>query len=207
MVEIRFFVPGQSSRMRGSDACSDKSDAEDDDVDDLSAAQAFHEAIKERGRARPCLGRHHPKLRGGPRPDPQASLRRRHVPGLFAFTRQNVRLQDGVFEHIKVVPSTKRQPPYSLHCMLLPRFPLIVALWPSGCQRCFHLPIPSVSYRILSPIPSFLLNLPLPCYVGKKLLTTGRVTLKRKSPSSHAVKTLFYLVMEEYDLHRWLSEY
>ena len=47
MVEIRFFVPGQSSRVRGSDAGSNKSDAEDD-VDDVSAAQAFHEAIKEK---------------------------------------------------------------------------------------------------------------------------------------------------------------
>jgi structure-specific recognition protein 1 len=47
MVEIRFFVPGQSSRMRGSDAGSNKSDAEED-LDDVSAAQAFHEAIKEK---------------------------------------------------------------------------------------------------------------------------------------------------------------
>ena len=45
----------------------------------------------------------------------QGSLRRRHVPGLFASTRQNVRLQDCVFEHIKIIPSTKRCPPYSLH--------------------------------------------------------------------------------------------
>jgi structure-specific recognition protein 1 len=47
MVEIRFFVPGQSTRVRGSDAGSNKSDAEDD-VDDVSAAQAFHDAIKEK---------------------------------------------------------------------------------------------------------------------------------------------------------------
>lgn len=47
MVEIRFFVPGQSSRVRGSDAGSNKSDAEED-LDDVSAAQAFHEAIKEK---------------------------------------------------------------------------------------------------------------------------------------------------------------
>jgi structure-specific recognition protein 1 len=47
MVEIRFFVPGQSTRMRGSDAGSNKSDAEDDG-DDVSAAQAFHDAIKEK---------------------------------------------------------------------------------------------------------------------------------------------------------------
>jgi structure-specific recognition protein 1 len=47
MVEIRFFVPGQSTRVRGSDAGSNKSDAEDDG-DDISAAQAFHDAIKEK---------------------------------------------------------------------------------------------------------------------------------------------------------------
>ena len=47
MVEIRFFVPGQSTRLRGSDAGSNKSDAEDDG-DDLSAAQAFHDVIKEK---------------------------------------------------------------------------------------------------------------------------------------------------------------
>jgi len=48
MVEIRFFVPGQSSRMQGFDAGSNKSDAEDDNVDDVGAVQAFHEAIKEK---------------------------------------------------------------------------------------------------------------------------------------------------------------
>jgi structure-specific recognition protein 1 len=47
MVEIRLFVTGQSSCVRGSDEGSNKSDAEDD-VDDVSAAQAFHEAIKEK---------------------------------------------------------------------------------------------------------------------------------------------------------------
>lgn len=47
MVEIRFFVPGQSLRVRGSDAGSNKSDVEDDG-DDVSAAQAFHDAIKEK---------------------------------------------------------------------------------------------------------------------------------------------------------------
>ena len=47
MVEIRFFVPGQSTRVRGSDAGSNKSDAEDDG-EDISAAQAFHDAIKEK---------------------------------------------------------------------------------------------------------------------------------------------------------------
>ena len=41
-------MPGQSSRMRRSYAGSNKSDAEDDDVDDVSAAQGFHEVIKEK---------------------------------------------------------------------------------------------------------------------------------------------------------------
>jgi len=48
MVEIRFFVPGQSLRIRGSNGDSNKSDTEDDDVDDVGAVQAFHEAIKEK---------------------------------------------------------------------------------------------------------------------------------------------------------------
>lgn len=48
MVEIRFFVPGQSTRVRGSDAGSNKSDAEENDDDDVSAAQAFHDAVKEK---------------------------------------------------------------------------------------------------------------------------------------------------------------
>ncbi|KAI0004552.1 structure-specific recognition protein-domain-containing protein [Russula compacta] len=48
MVEIRFFVPGQSMRTRGSDAGSNKSEAEDDGGDDVSAAQAFHDAIKDK---------------------------------------------------------------------------------------------------------------------------------------------------------------
>ena len=33
--------------MRGSDAGSNKSDAEDDDVNDVSAVQVFHKVIKE----------------------------------------------------------------------------------------------------------------------------------------------------------------
>ena len=41
-------MPGQSSHMRRSDAGSNKSDAEDDDVDDVSAAQGFHKVIKEK---------------------------------------------------------------------------------------------------------------------------------------------------------------
>jgi len=48
MVEIRFFVPGQSTRARGSDAGSNKSDAEEEEDDDVSAAQAFHDAIKDK---------------------------------------------------------------------------------------------------------------------------------------------------------------
>ena len=47
MVEIRFFVPGQSTRARGSDAGSNKSDAEENE-DEVSAAQAFHDAVKEK---------------------------------------------------------------------------------------------------------------------------------------------------------------
>lgn len=47
MVEIRFFVPGQSTRVKGSDVGSNGSEAEDDG-DDISAAQAFHDAIKEK---------------------------------------------------------------------------------------------------------------------------------------------------------------
>ncbi|KAI0283941.1 structure-specific recognition protein-domain-containing protein [Russula aff. rugulosa BPL654] len=47
MVEIRFFVPGQSTRVKGSDVGSNASEAEDDG-DDISAAQAFHDAIKEK---------------------------------------------------------------------------------------------------------------------------------------------------------------
>jgi len=34
--------------MRGSNAGSNKSDAEDDDFDDVSTAHAFHEGIKEK---------------------------------------------------------------------------------------------------------------------------------------------------------------
>ena len=48
VAEIRFFVSGPSSLVQGSDTGSNKSDAEDDGVDDVSAAQAFHEAIKEK---------------------------------------------------------------------------------------------------------------------------------------------------------------
>jgi len=49
MVEIRFHVPGTHTKICGSDAGSQKSDAEDDDDDEeISAAQVFHDAIKEK---------------------------------------------------------------------------------------------------------------------------------------------------------------
>lgn len=51
MVEIRFHVPGSASKVKGSDAGSQKSDDENEnenDEDEISAAQAFHETIKER---------------------------------------------------------------------------------------------------------------------------------------------------------------
>ncbi|VDC00728.1 unnamed protein product [Peniophora sp. CBMAI 1063] len=47
MVEIRFFVPGTASKNKGSDAGSD-ADIENDDEEEISAAQAFHDAIKEK---------------------------------------------------------------------------------------------------------------------------------------------------------------
>lgn len=49
MVEIRFHVPGTHTKVRGSDAGSQKSDAEeDDDGEEISAAQVFHDAIKDK---------------------------------------------------------------------------------------------------------------------------------------------------------------
>lgn len=47
MVEIRFYVPGTQAKLRGSDAGSQKSDVEDDG-EEVSAAQAFHDAIKDK---------------------------------------------------------------------------------------------------------------------------------------------------------------
>lgn len=44
MTEIRFYVPGTVNRDRGSDAGSQKSDEEEE----VSAAQAFHDSIKEK---------------------------------------------------------------------------------------------------------------------------------------------------------------
>ena len=46
MVEIRFHVPGSAHKSKGSDAGSDAEGGNDDD--DISAAQAFHETIKDR---------------------------------------------------------------------------------------------------------------------------------------------------------------
>jgi structure-specific recognition protein 1 len=51
MTEIRFYVPGTHAKSRGSDAGSHKSDGEDEpdaDAEDITAAQAFHDAIKEK---------------------------------------------------------------------------------------------------------------------------------------------------------------
>lgn len=48
MVEIRFYVPGTHTKLRGSDAGSQKSDAEDEDGEEVSAAQAFHDSIKDK---------------------------------------------------------------------------------------------------------------------------------------------------------------
>ena len=47
MVEIRFFVPGQTTKTKGSDAGSGESGAEDDG-EEVSAAQVFHDSIKEK---------------------------------------------------------------------------------------------------------------------------------------------------------------
>ncbi|KAG1745880.1 structure-specific recognition protein-domain-containing protein [Suillus paluster] len=47
MVEIRFYVPGTQARARGSDAGSQKSDDEEEG-EEMSAAQAFHDAIKDK---------------------------------------------------------------------------------------------------------------------------------------------------------------
>lgn len=46
MVEIRFYVPGTQTKGRGSDAGSQKSDNEDGE--EVSAAQVFHDLIKEK---------------------------------------------------------------------------------------------------------------------------------------------------------------
>lgn len=49
MVEIRFYVPGTQARARGSDAGSQKSDDEGEgEGEEMSAAQAFHDAIKDK---------------------------------------------------------------------------------------------------------------------------------------------------------------
>jgi structure-specific recognition protein 1 len=55
MTEIRFHVPGTHTRIRGSDAGSQKSDDDDDD-EETSAAQAFHDAIKEKAEIGQVIG-------------------------------------------------------------------------------------------------------------------------------------------------------
>ena len=47
IIEIVFFVPSQSRHMKGSDVGLNGSEAEDDG-DDISVTQAFHNAIKEK---------------------------------------------------------------------------------------------------------------------------------------------------------------
>ncbi|KAF8157887.1 structure-specific recognition protein-domain-containing protein [Crassisporium funariophilum] len=47
LTEIRFYVPGVLSKLKGSDAGSQKSDDEDDG-EEISAAQVFHDTIKEK---------------------------------------------------------------------------------------------------------------------------------------------------------------
>ncbi|KAJ3552977.1 hypothetical protein NM688_g3870 [Phlebia brevispora] len=46
LTEIRFYVPGTHTKERGSEAGSQKSDEEDEE--EISAAQAFHDAVKEK---------------------------------------------------------------------------------------------------------------------------------------------------------------
>ena len=46
LTEIRFYVPGTTTKERASDAGSQKSDNEDEE--EVSAAQAFHDAVKEK---------------------------------------------------------------------------------------------------------------------------------------------------------------
>ncbi|KZT09245.1 SSrecog-domain-containing protein [Laetiporus sulphureus 93-53] len=48
MVEIRFYVPGTATRDRGSEAGSQKSDEEEEEEEEISAAQAFHDAVKDK---------------------------------------------------------------------------------------------------------------------------------------------------------------
>lgn len=47
MVEIRFYVPGTQAKLRGSETGSQQSDGEEDG-EEVSAAQAFHDAIKDK---------------------------------------------------------------------------------------------------------------------------------------------------------------
>lgn len=57
MVEIRFHVPGVMTKVKGSDAGSQKSDAEDnEEEEETSAAQAFHDAVKDKAEIGQVIG-------------------------------------------------------------------------------------------------------------------------------------------------------
>ncbi|KAG6377135.1 hypothetical protein JVT61DRAFT_1187 [Boletus reticuloceps] len=66
MVEIRFYVPGPHTKLRGSEAGSQKSNAEDEDEDgeEVSATQAFRDAIKDEAEIGQVSGRSGFELRG-----------------------------------------------------------------------------------------------------------------------------------------------
>ncbi len=49
LVEMRFYVPGKSMKNKGSDAGSDEEETElDEDGNEISAAEAMHNIIKEK---------------------------------------------------------------------------------------------------------------------------------------------------------------
>ena len=47
LTEIRFYVPGSIGKLKGSDAGSDN---DDNDEEELSAAQVFHDTVKDRAK-------------------------------------------------------------------------------------------------------------------------------------------------------------
>ena len=55
LTEIRFYVPGTSSKLKGSDAGSQKSDNEDEG-EEMSAAQVFHDLVKEKAEIGQVMG-------------------------------------------------------------------------------------------------------------------------------------------------------
>ena len=59
LVEIRFYVPGSSILPKGSDAGSDAEDEveEDDEGNEISAAEAMHNKIKEKAKIGTVLGK------------------------------------------------------------------------------------------------------------------------------------------------------